>query len=133
MRTFFLKLGLTAAAVASSVAVVSPASAAPARDASAAFGGHVGTSACLSAPTSPRNRDSTVGSVRSGKVGTIRRGPYAECDPLGVAYPGARLDYWCYVYNEYGLGWTFVEATTVGIRGWVYDDNLTGQGSDLPC
>lgn len=65
----------------------------------------------------------------SFKNGTyIRRGPFLDCDGLGLGYPNHGIDVHCIVYNG-STYWLYVRDTTTGVNGWARLDTVNWDGS----
>ncbi len=63
---------------------------------------------------------------------TLRSGPSNSCIQTGQGTPGQLADYLCYTPGEGGT-WTFLRSVSTGDQGWVRDDLLPGNGSQVPC
>jgi hypothetical protein len=62
----------------------------------------------------------------------MRTGSSTSCSVTGVAYSGQKLDYHCYtVAGDYG--WTYTRNVATGAYGWIRDDLLSDNGSDVWC
>jgi len=62
----------------------------------------------------------------------LRRGPFMDCDTLGLGYPNHGIDVNCLVNNG-GYLWLYVRDTTTGVGGWARRDTLdTVLGSSVP-
>lgn len=69
----------------------------------------------------------------SFKDGTaIRRGPYTDCDALGLGYHSQGIDVNCFVQNSNGYYWVYLRDTTTGVAGWSRLDALNWDGSPIP-
>ncbi|MBM6404920.1 hypothetical protein JQN72_11770 [Phycicoccus sp. CSK15P-2] len=66
----------------------------------------------------------SVGDFSFGNGTAIRRGPYTNCDRLGLGYPGHGIDVHCAQRNTNGVVWIFVRDTTTGVNGWADPDAL---------
>lgn len=68
----------------------------------------------------------------SFKNGTyIRRGPYMDCDVLGLGYSTHGIDVHCDAYVD-GYQWVYLRDTTTGFKGWARRDTLNWNGSSTP-
>lgn len=63
---------------------------------------------------------------------TLRSGPSNSCIQTGQGIPGQLADYLCYVPGDGGT-WTFLRNVSTGDQGWVRDDLLPGNGSQVSC
>lgn len=63
---------------------------------------------------------------------TLRSGPSNSCIQTGQGTPDQLADYLCYVPGDGGT-WTFLRNVSTGAQGWVRDDLLPGNGSQVPC
>ena len=61
------------------------------------------------------------------------RGPYGDCSIDGYIDSSTRLHYHCYTTNDHGNTWTWVRVVGGDIAGWVWDENLQGNGSAVRC
>ena len=62
---------------------------------------------------------------------TLRSGPSNSCiQTEGI--PGQLADYLCYAPGDGGT-WTFLRNVSTGDQGWVRDDLLPGNGSQVSC
>ena len=119
---------LTAAAVTVTLAI--PASAQPAtpppKDPAV---GASGTVACgISYPV----RDSSGFHRFPANTVTLRSGPSNSCIQTGQGLPDQLAQYLCYTPGDGGT-WTFLRNVSTGDQGWVRDDLLAGNGSQVPC
>jgi hypothetical protein len=104
-------LGALVLAVGGSVAAASPAAADLAH--------------CYNWNTHPDRY--TAGEIRFTNGTYIRRGPWMDCDGLGLGYPNDGIDVHCSVNNG-GYLWYFVRDTSTGIAGWARRDTLAFYG-----
>ena len=63
---------------------------------------------------------------------TLRSGPSNSCIQTGQGISGQLADYLCYTPGDGGT-WTFLRNVSTGDQGWVRDDLLPGNGSQVPC
>ncbi|MFH9983872.1 hypothetical protein ACH4ND_32600 [Streptomyces sp. NPDC017179] len=77
--------------------------------------------------------DGTIGKVISSSSAAVHTGPYGSCTGVGEIAPGTKVEYDCYVRNDYGNTWTWVRVPGGGSLGWVYDAYLSNNGSGKPC
>jgi hypothetical protein len=63
---------------------------------------------------------------------TLRSGPSNSCIQTGQGTPGQLAQYLCYTPGDGGT-WTFLRNVSTGDQGWVRDDLLAGNGSQVPC
>jgi hypothetical protein len=105
-------LGALALAVAGSVLAAGSATADPAH--------------CYNWNTHPDRY--TAGQIAFTNGTYIRRGPWMDCDGLGLGYPSHGIDVNCLVNNG-GYLWIYVRDTTTGIAGWARRDTLAFYGS----
>jgi hypothetical protein len=65
----------------------------------------------------------------------IHNGPHADCTVIYTTPQVATFVLDCYVFNESDNTWTHIALWNGSgwIRGWVYDLNLDGGGSLIPC
>ncbi|MFI7273526.1 SH3 domain-containing protein [Streptomyces sp. NPDC049879] len=82
--------------------------------------------------TSVGDRDNSTW-VRSANGANIRSGSGTGCGIAGVAYSSHRLDYHCYTIGADTHTWTFVRDDATGVTGWIRDDLLSDNGSNVPC
>jgi len=80
-----------------------------------------------------QQQDGTVGRVISSSSAAVHTGPYGSCTVVGTIAPEMKVEYDCYVRNDYGHTWTWVRVPKGGSLGWVYDDYLSNNGSGKPC
>jgi hypothetical protein len=124
------KLILTAAALVSAVpalAVAAPASAAP-----QASGGPV---APLNAPcgtAGPNLQNQRFNDAPAGGAAKQRSGSSTGCTAPGVLQPTDDAIYFCWTGNG-NFTWTYLQNIRTGVRGWVRDDLLDGNGSNRFC
>lgn len=120
------KIALTAAAVAlglsgltlAGTAAAAPLHAAPVTPDSASCG------------RTASDRDSRTGHATT--AANIRSGSSTSCAALGAAQTGDTLNYYCYtVAGNYT--WTYLRDNRTGVKGWVRDDLLSGDGSLVSC
>lgn len=53
---------------------------------------------------------------------------------MGHADPSETLDYYCWTWNaDQSHTWTYLRNVTGGALGWVRDDHLSDNGSDVKC
>ncbi|MFI6134053.1 hypothetical protein [Micromonospora sp. NPDC051141] len=77
------------------------------------------------------DRDSSV-PVRSTRTNVnVRTGSSTGCPVKTVIYAGDLLDFHCWTLGNDGYTWTFLEVK--GQQGWVRDDLLPGNGSNVSC
>lgn len=75
----------------------------------------------------------SAGGISFGDGTAIRRGPFTDCDALGLGYSGQGIDVHCQVLNPNGMRWAFVRNTTTGVNGWVRQDAIRGGGPVPLC
>lgn len=63
---------------------------------------------------------------------TLRSGPSDSCIQTGQGTHDQLAQYLCYTPGEGGT-WTFLRNASTGEQGWVRDDLLAGDGSQVPC
>jgi hypothetical protein len=63
---------------------------------------------------------------------TLRSGPSNSCIQTGQGLHDQRAQYFCYLSGDGGT-WTLLRNVSTGEQGWVRDDLLPGDGSDVPC
>jgi hypothetical protein len=63
---------------------------------------------------------------------TLRSGPSNSCIQTGQGMPGQLAEYLCYAPGDGGT-WTFLRNVSTGNEGWVRDDLLPADGSEVPC
>jgi len=64
----------------------------------------------------------------------IRNGSSINCTAVGSAQASDDLDYYCWTSNSDGTHtWTFLRDVRTGVTGWVRDDNLRNNGSQVFC
>ncbi|HEX4100729.1 MAG TPA: hypothetical protein VHY21_09335 [Pseudonocardiaceae bacterium] len=63
---------------------------------------------------------------------TLRDGPSNSCIQTGEGLHDQRAQYYCYLPGDGGT-WTLLRNTSTGAQGWVRDDLLPGDGSNVPC
>ena len=108
---------LAAAAVFSTMALATPASAAPEKDFNPPS---VQAVRCDSTYVPPDRDPRTVTAITNAR---IRTGPSTACTAVGQTAPGHRLNYHCYVSGDGGT-WTYVRDLNNSKRGWVKDTLL---------
>lgn len=71
----------------------------------------------------------SAGGITFKDGAAIRRGPFSDCDRLGLGYRGHGIDVHCAGRQETNPGpaWIFVRDTTTGVNGWVRSDALNYQ------
>ncbi|MEU7776177.1 hypothetical protein AB0C50_22565 [Micromonospora taraxaci] len=76
-----------------------------------------------------------TGYVNKANVPLRTQGPYSGCPIDYRLQPGTLLDYHCFVYNNVPNTWTWVSVpgTVPLAAGWVWDGNLTTNGSAEGC
>lgn len=63
---------------------------------------------------------------------TLRSGPSNACLQTGQGLPDQLAQYLCYTPGDGGT-WTLLRNVSAGDQGWVRDDLLAGDGSQMPC
>lgn len=63
---------------------------------------------------------------------TLRDGPSNGCIQTGQGLHDQRAQYFCYLPGDGGT-WTLLRNVSTGEQGWVRDDLLLGDGSNVPC
>ena len=63
---------------------------------------------------------------------TLRSGPSNSCIQTGQGTHDQLAQYLCYTPGDGGT-WTFLRNASTGEQGWVRDDLLAGDGSQVPC
>jgi hypothetical protein len=63
---------------------------------------------------------------------TLRDGPSNGCIETGEGLHDQRAQYFCYLPGDGGT-WTLLRNVSTGEQGWVRDDLLPGDGSNVPC
>lgn len=63
---------------------------------------------------------------------TLRSGPSQSCIQTGQGTHDQRAEYFCYTPGDGGT-WTYLRNVSTGDQGWVRDDLLPGDGSNVPC
>ncbi len=80
-------------------------------------------------PLDPVNGHVTVPSA------AIHTGPHANCQVIDHVNPSQGLDFHCYIWNGSNT-WTHVYvvgSNNPRINGWIWDEYLTGGGSNEQC
>lgn len=121
--------GAVAATIAMVVAGV-PASAQPATPSPKEPG--VGSSTVVACGVSYPARDFSGWHQFPANTVTLRSGPSNSCIQTGQGLHDQLAQYLCYTPGEGGT-WTFLRNTSTGEQGWVRDDLLAGDGSQVPC
>jgi hypothetical protein len=62
----------------------------------------------------------------------IRRGPYTDCDVLGLGYPSHGIDVHCYIVNSNDYLWVYLVDTTTGVQGWSRLDSINWVSGAIP-
>lgn len=71
----------------------------------------------------------SAGGITFKDGAAIRRGPFGDCDRLGLGYRSHGVDVHCFgrqVSNP-GPAWIYVRDTSTGVSGWVRSDALNYQ------
>ncbi|MGH3855518.1 MAG: hypothetical protein ACRDR6_18920 [Pseudonocardiaceae bacterium] len=63
---------------------------------------------------------------------TLRSGPSNSCIQTGQGMPDQLAQYLCYTPGDGGTS-TFLRNVSTAEQGWVRDDLLAGDGSQVPC
>jgi hypothetical protein len=63
---------------------------------------------------------------------TLRDGPSNGCSQTRQGLHDQRAQYFCYLPGDGGT-WTLLRNVSTGEQGWVRDDLLPGDGSNVPC
>jgi hypothetical protein len=108
-------MGALALTLGGSVAAASPAAADPAH--------------CSGWGTPSDNYFAGGYSFKNGTY--IRRGPFLDCDGVGLGYPSQGIDVHCVVYNG-STYWVYLRDTSTGKAGWSRLDTLNWDGSFTP-
>lgn len=93
-------------------------------------------STILSAPcgSRPADHDSSSWNYTVAENYTrMRSGTSTSCGILGQAQRSHRLDYHCYTWDGDAYNWTYARNVNTGVQGWIRDDLLTDNGSDIWC
>ena len=84
---------------------------------------------CYNWDTHPDKYSAGGVSYKSG--GTyIRRGPYLDCDALGVGYASHNIDVHCMVYNG-STYWLYIRDLSTGVNGWSRLDTVNWDESSV--
>ncbi|MEV1005918.1 SH3 domain-containing protein [Streptomyces sp. NPDC049881] len=80
------------------------------------------------------NKDSDTGKTYEGSY-SIRTGPNQGCPTVTPVIQSNVLFYHCFVTNSAGNTWTHVRVNMSGndYWGWIWDGNLTDNGSKVRC
>jgi hypothetical protein len=84
---------------------------------------------CGSVPRFVSSNDGTF----TGNGVYIRSGPYTGCSPYGLGYRGNYLKVWCYVINNNGYLWVYLNDRSTGVRGWSAAQYVTWTGAIPYC
>jgi hypothetical protein len=73
--------------------------------------------------------------VKSGGLAVLASGPMTSCDyyPFIVYQDTDRVNYACYVTNQYGNSFTYVRSPDGGRSGWLDNASLKDGGSAYGC
>jgi hypothetical protein len=122
--------GGTLAAVIATVVTVVPAGAQPATPSPKDPG--VGSSTVIACGVSYPARDFSGWRRFPANTVTLRSGPSNSCIQTGQGMHDQRAQYLCYAPGDGGT-WTFLRNVSTGEQGWVRDDLLSDDGSQVPC
>jgi hypothetical protein len=92
----------------------------------------VGASSTVACGISYPARDSSAFHRFPANTVTLRSGPSNSCIQTGQGLPDQLAEYLCYTPGDGGT-WTFLRNVSTGDQGWVRDDLLAGDGSQVPC
>ena len=128
-RAFARLAASTLAAAAVSLTMTLPASAQPTPPPKDPGVGSASTIACgISYPA----RDVSGFHRFPAMTVTLRSGPSNSCIQTGQGLPDQLAQYLCYTPGDGGT-WTLLRNVSTGDQGWVRDDLLPGDGSQVPC
>jgi hypothetical protein len=117
-------------AVTLGLAIATPAYASAGQPSTArATAADVANFGCGSAPRFVSSNDGTF----TGNGINIRSGPYTGCRSYGLGYRGNALKVWCYVINNNGYFWVYLNDRSTGVRGWSAAQYVTWSGSIPYC
>jgi hypothetical protein len=128
MRKTLVVTAATAFAM-SGIVVAAPAGAAPPN-------ADPGTVSPLHAPcgtTGPNLENRVDADAPSGGAANQRSGSSTGCTALGVLQPTDDALYHCWTLGNDGFTWTYLRNQRTGVRGWVRDNLLDGNGSSVWC
>jgi hypothetical protein len=64
----------------------------------------------------------------------MHTGSSTSCTTIGELMKGQQADYYCWTQNSSsGYTWTYLRDVATGKVGWVRDDTLPGNGSNVYC
>jgi len=131
MRKTILVTAAAAFAVAG-ISLAAPASAAP-----KVVPGGVSPMHAPCGTTGPNIDNRVDADAPSGGAANQRSGTIAasstNCVILGVLQPTDDALYFCWTAGNDGFTWTYLRNQRTGVRGWVRDNLLDGNGSDDWC
>jgi hypothetical protein len=122
--------GSVLAAAMATLAIAAPASAAASTPPPKNPG--AGASTMVACAISYPDKDFSAWVTFPATTVTLRSGPSNSCIQTGQGTPDQRADYLCYSPGDGGT-WTFLRNVATGDQGWVRDDLLSGNGSQVPC
>jgi hypothetical protein len=109
-------------------ALTAPASAAPAAAAS-----NVSPSAASCGRAGPELDKRIDADAPSGGAAKQRSGSSTSCAAPGVLQPTDDAEYFCWTIGSDSHTWSYLRNIRTGVRGWVRDDLLDGNGSNRFC
>lgn len=127
-RAFARMAGFALAAAAVTVTLAGPADA----QALTVKDPGVGASSTVGCGISYPARDSSGFHRFPAMTVTLRSGPSNACIQTGQGVSDQLAQYLCYTPGDGGT-WTFLRNVSTGDQGWVRDDLLAGNGSQVPC
>lgn len=92
----------------------------------------VGASSTVACGISYPARDSSGFHQFPANTVTLRSGPSNSCIQTGQGLHDQLAQYLCDTPGDGGT-WTFLRNVSTGDQGWVRDDLLAGNGSQVPC
>jgi hypothetical protein len=114
------------------IVAVAPASAAP-----AATQGAVGPAHASCGTPGPNLENRVEADAPSGGAANQRSGTRAvsptDCVIVGVLQPSDDAVYYCWTRGQDGFTWTYLRNLRTGVSGWVRDNLLDGNGSNVGC
>jgi hypothetical protein len=82
--------------------------------------------------STPPDLDPVQGTNKANGV-NMRSGSSTSCPSRGLAYLSHVINYHCWTLGQDGYTWSYARNISTGYAGWMRDDTLQDNGSDVHC
>ncbi|MFF6984713.1 hypothetical protein ACFZAV_45445 [Streptomyces sp. NPDC008343] len=82
------------------------------------------------------DKDSSSADHVNKATAPLRVGPAERCQIIQHIPSDVSFDLHCFMYNDVGNTWTYgrvFDGSQTWMEGWIWDGNLAGNGSLIPC